>query len=130
MVSRVAECHGIRLAQLGTDGPPLATERDALDVIAAAAEHHADMILIPAECLGHDFFTLRTGTAGQILQKFNNYRLRVAIVGDVSERVQASSAMQAFMLECNRGSNVWFVKDFEQLEDRLRSLGPAGSEPT
>ncbi|HUQ10545.1 MAG TPA: DUF4180 domain-containing protein [Steroidobacteraceae bacterium] len=37
-------------------------------------------LLIDEAELGPDFFDLRTGLAGEVLQKFTNYRVRLAIV--------------------------------------------------
>ncbi len=39
-----------------------------------------DGVLLTEEDLAPDFFNLRTGLAGELLQKFVNYRVRVAIV--------------------------------------------------
>lgn len=37
-------------------------------------------LLLDESQLGADFFDLRTGLAGEVLQKFTNYRVRLAIV--------------------------------------------------
>jgi uncharacterized protein DUF4180 len=37
-------------------------------------------LLLDERQLGADFFDLRTGLAGEVLQKFTNYRVRLAIV--------------------------------------------------
>ena len=66
-----------------------------------------------------DFFDLRTGLAGAVLQKLVNYHLRVAIVGDVTREVAASKAFADFVTESNRGGHVWFVRDEAELEARL-----------
>jgi len=68
------------------DGKKLRTERDAVDLISEA--HSADVIVIPVERLDPDFFKLRTGVAGQMLQKFVTYGKRIAIIGDISRRVE------------------------------------------
>jgi hypothetical protein len=45
--------------------------------------------------------------------------VRLAIVGDVSAYVAASTALRALVLESNRGNQVWFVADFDELDNRL-----------
>ncbi len=95
------------------DGPKLRTDRDAADVIAEALPF--EWIVIPVERLDTDFFRLRTGVAGQIVQKFVNYRRRVAIVGDVSQYVNASPAFRDFVLEANRGTDLNFIENIESL---------------
>lgn len=124
MVQRHYDLHGIRVVELMADGAPLRNDRDALDVIAAAAEHRADVVVIPIERLDEDFFRLRTGIAGQVIQKFLTYRLRLVILGDISKHVQQSSALRDFVYECNSGADVWFVTRAEELSQRLQ---PAAS---
>jgi hypothetical protein len=100
------------------DGPLLCGERDALDLIGEAWGHGATWVAVPAERLHDDFFSLSTGVAGEIAQKFVNYRLGLAIVGDVSRFTEASSALRAWVLESNRGDHIWFVRDLEELAAR------------
>ena len=100
------------------DGPLLRGERDALDLIGEAWGHGATWVAVPAERLHDDFFSLSTGVAGEIAQKFVNYRLGLAIVGDVSRFTEASSALRAWVLESNRGDHIWFVRDLEELAAR------------
>lgn len=53
------------------------------------------------------------------MQKFANYRVGLAVVGDVSAHVEASEALRDFVRESNRGQQVWFVADDAELETRL-----------
>jgi hypothetical protein len=62
---------------------------------------------------------LRTGVAGEIVQKFVMYRVPVVVLGDISGRLAASSTLRAFVYEANRGKNVWFVADESELDSRL-----------
>jgi hypothetical protein len=103
-----------------SDGEKLRTDGDAVDVISEASGQDAQLIVIPVERLDPDFFRLRTGVAGQILQKFVTYGRRVAIVGDISKQVEESSALRDFVVESNRGDHIWFVETIADLERRLR----------
>ncbi len=85
----------------------LRTDRDAVNLIAACAGK--ETIVIPVEDLDEDFFRLRTGVAGAMLQKFVNYRKRVVIVGDISRWTEASDAFRDFVIEANRGKDIQFV---------------------
>lgn len=105
------------------DGEPLRGEADALDLIAAAWAAGAAWVAVPVHRLHDDFFRLRTGVAGEMAQKFVNYRLGLAIVGDVSRHAAAGSAFPAWVHESNRGTHLWFVDDLAELAARL---GPAG----
>jgi hypothetical protein len=103
------------------DGPPLVSGADALDLIGEALEAGAESIVVPVQRLTDDFFELSTGVAGDIVQKFANYRRRVAIVGDISRHVANSSALRDFVYEANRGAQIWFVATPEEFEQRLRA---------
>ncbi|QRX65011.1 DUF4180 domain-containing protein [Dysgonomonadaceae bacterium zrk40] len=54
-----------------------------------------------------DFFDLKSGIAGEILQMFSNYRTRLAIVGDFSKFSRKS--MKDLIFESNNGGNINFV---------------------
>jgi hypothetical protein len=99
-----------------SQGSPL---RDAGEVLGDAFYHEAAWVAVPAQRLDPDFFRLRTGVAGEFLQKFANYRIRLAVVGDVSRQVSASDAFRDLVRECDRGTQCWFVPDLETLAERL-----------
>jgi hypothetical protein len=55
--------------------------RETTDIAAAlGAGMDGGGLLLDESQLGADFFDLRTGLAGEVLQKFTNYRVRLAIV--------------------------------------------------
>jgi hypothetical protein len=101
------------------DGPKLSNECDANDLLSAAFEHSATLVAIPVERLSDDFFRLNTRLAGEVVQKFVNYKVRLAIVGDISRQIAQSKALHDFVYEANRGQPLWFVKDMAELEARL-----------
>lgn len=103
-------------------GPPIATESDALDLIGAAFLG-ATTVAVPAERLDPAFFALGTRFAGEVMQKFVNYRLRLVVVGDISGHLADSAALRALVAESNRHGHVWFVPDLAALDDRLRAAG-------
>lgn len=115
----VTELHGMTLLTYAGDGPKLRDERDAVDVVAAAMEHGAELVVLPVERLDEDFFKLRTGVAGAMVQKFVNYQVRVTVLGDVAAYTGASTALRDFVYESNRGSQLWFVEDTTALDARL-----------
>jgi hypothetical protein len=116
----VPETHsGIRILNYAPDGHKLRGERDAVEIIGTAMEHGADMAVIPAERFDDDFFRLGTGIAGEMVQKFATYRLRLAVVGDISRHLAASSALRDFVRETNRGDQLWFLPDAGELGERL-----------
>ncbi|MGA5699382.1 DUF4180 domain-containing protein [Peterkaempfera bronchialis] len=119
MPDTLQHINGTPVLVCAADGEPVRGERDATDLIGEAFHHDASWIAIPADRFEDDFFRLHTRVAGEIVQKFANYRLRVAIVGDISRHTAASSALRDFVRESNRGTQLWFVSDTEALRDRL-----------
>ncbi len=116
------ELSGIRVFEVPASGPQLRNGTDAVDLMSAASEYRATFIVIPVERLGDDFFDLRTCMAGEMAQKFAMYGRRVAIVGDISRRIAASKSLAAFVIESNRGHNLWFVHNLQEVADRLASI--------
>ncbi|RFZ89344.1 DUF4180 domain-containing protein [Shinella sp. WSJ-2] len=110
---------GTKALLLPADGPLIAVEADGNDVIGEAFSADAQFIVIPVERLGPDFLRLETRLAGTILQKFVNYHLRCAIVGDISAELDASKALRDFVRETNKGRAIWLVESLEDVREKL-----------
>lgn len=104
---------------LDEEGPPIEGGRSAVDLVGKALSIGAGLVAIPTARLAPGFLTLRTRMAGEAIQKFVTYRIRVAIVGDIAGAVAASDALRDFVRESNRGRHVWFVPDLDALAARL-----------
>jgi hypothetical protein len=111
--------HGVRVLECAADGPLFRNERDAVDIVGSALSARANLVVIPVARLAEGFFSLKTRIAGEMMQKFVNYEIRVAIVGDITRHVAASDALRNFVRETNRGKQVWFVADKAELDSRL-----------
>ncbi len=118
----LSERHGVRVFTCAPDGPALGSDRDALDLMGEGWSHGAALIAIPVERLSPAFFDLKTRVAGEIVQKFGTYGWRIAILGDISSHIAASDALRAWVAECNRGRQVWFLQSAAELDERLRDL--------
>lgn len=105
------------------DGPPLAGEQVALDLLGEAFGAGADVLVVPIERLAPEFFRLRTGVAGAVVQKFVNYRVRLVVLGDVSAHVEAGGPLADWIRETGRGREIWFVADEAELDRRLAAVG-------
>ncbi|NOU89768.1 DUF4180 domain-containing protein [Paenibacillus sp. LMG 31460] len=92
--------------------------QSALDLMATVQyETGCDRIILNRSALSEDFFDLKTRLAGEILQKFINYRKKVAIVGDFS--VFSSESLKDFIYECNKGKDIFFLSNEEEAIDKL-----------
>ena len=118
MADILTQYDGVTALVCDTDGPTIATVQDALDLIGAALSQ-AEVVAVPATRFDDAFFTLSTGLAGEIMQKFVNYQLRLVIIGDLSRQLESSSALRALVHESNRGQHIWFVADHDELRTRL-----------
>ena len=96
-------------------GPP-----DALDLIGDAGYQGAAWVAVPVERFDERFFELSTRVAGDIIQKFVQYRVGLAVVGDISRHTAASSSLRDFVRECNRNRQTWFLNDADELRERLK----------
>ena len=100
---------------LTIDGKTIATEADVLDIIGELYGTGHDTVVIPVARLSPDFFRLSTGLAGAVLQKFTDYQLRVAIVGDISAYTEKSAPLRDFVRESNRRGQVRFLASEAEL---------------
>ncbi len=101
-------------------GDKITNAQDILDMMASA-QYQCECIgmVLYKESLNESFFDLKTGLAGEILQKFSNYRFKLAIVGDFSH--YTSKSLKDFIYECNKGNMVYFKED---LDSALSALAP------
>lgn len=119
MTGTIDTMHGTRLLLCADDGPVLAGDQDATDIVGEAISNGAGLVVLPVSRLDDRFFSLRTGLAGVITQKFAIYRRRLAVVGDITARVDASPTFRDFVVEANHGDQLWFLPDLAALEQRL-----------
>lgn len=92
--------------------------QSALDLIATVKyETGCEAMVLPKSALSEDFFRLPTGLAGEVLQKFINYHMRLAVVGDYSG--YTSKNLKDFLYESNKGSAVLFLADEAEAVTRL-----------
>ena len=95
---------------------------DLVDLVGEALGGGAELVVIPTDALDPAFFDLRSGVAGELVQKCATYGLRLAIVGPLPAVARSSRAFNAFVSESNRGSQVRFEPDV--------SPGPASGGPS
>ena len=125
MPPKVYELHGTRIFECPEEGSPMGNAQDSVTLIGNARSQNATLIAIPVARLAPDFFRLRTGMAGDMLQKFVMYGVRVAIVGDISQQIAGSTALRDFVIESNRGNSIWFVAGPAELDSRLAGQSAA-----
>jgi uncharacterized protein DUF4180 len=122
MADRLAHIHEIPVLLADPDGPVMRTEADALDLVVATGHYGADAewLVLPKCRLPTEFFTLSTGFAGTVTQKFVTYGIGLAILGDISAHLRGPVA--DWVRESNKGRHLWFVTDQAELAELLGKL--------
>ncbi|MFH8384126.1 DUF4180 domain-containing protein [Kitasatospora sp. NPDC018058] len=118
MADTVQELSGVKVLVCDPAGPAITTVQDALDLIGATYVG-AEIVAVPADRLDDRFFVLSTGFAGEVMQKFVNYHVRLVVIGDISRHLEASSALRSLVHESNAAGHIWFLPDTEVLTARL-----------
>lgn len=80
MTYTLIENNGKTYIECLADMAPIASERDALDLVALCGENETHRLMLHSEHLPPAFFDLKTGLAGDVLLKFSNYRVKVVAV--------------------------------------------------
>ena len=93
-----------RVLTLPADGPVIASEADAIDVLGDAFGQEAELVEIPVQRLDPEFFRLRSGLAGAITQKFAQYGVRLTVVGDISRWTAEPGPVADWVREANEGA--------------------------
>jgi len=94
------------VAEVAVNEMLLAVPEDVNDLLGNAYYQGFDGMIISADKISPRFFDLKTRLAGEILQKFSTFQMRLAIVGDFS--VFPSESLKSFIYESNRGGLIHF----------------------
>ena len=94
------------VAEVSANDMLLTAPEDANDLLGNAYYQGFDGMIISADKISPRFFDLKTRLAGEILQKFSTFRMRLAIVGNFS--TFTSESLKSFVYESNRGSLIHF----------------------
>lgn len=106
------------IAVIQSSGLIIADLQTAIDfAMTVSYNTGAHNLVIPKECVAEDFFVLSTRLAGDILQKYVNYGIRLAVVGDFSH--YTSKPLHDFIYESNHGTNFFFVSAVEDAIEKI-----------
>lgn len=97
---------GLTFLEIRSEEQFINNVQDVPDLFGELYGQYYDGIILYERNITTDFFDLQTKLAGEILQKFSNYRIRLVIVGDWSK--YTSRSLEAFICESNRGKTVNF----------------------
>lgn len=96
----------LEIAEVTASAIIINTAEDGLDLLGNLYYQGFERIVIYEKNITPAFFELKNGLAGEILQKFSNYRIRLIIVGNFN---YTSQSIKDFIYESNKGKQVNFL---------------------
>jgi hypothetical protein len=115
---RVDQQGSSRVAVISSPDILIKDVQDALDLMSTLQyTDNCYKFVIHKSNITEDFFDLSTRLAGEILQKYINYQVKIAIVGDF--KGYTSKSLKDFIYESNQGKDVFFVENEQAALDAL-----------
>lgn len=115
MEIKTHQTNNLTIAEIISKNIIITTVEDGTDLVGNLYYQGFDKVVLHEKNITPSFFHLKTRMAGEILQKFSNYKIRLAIVGDFSK--YESKSLNDFIFESNKGSAVNFVPSIEKAID-------------
>lgn len=112
MVIKAHTVGNIQIAEITSDQMIIQSAEDGLDLMGNIYYQGFDKVFLYEQNMTPEFFDLKTKIAGEILQKFSNYRMGLTIIGDFSK--YESKSMKDFIFESNKTGHINFVGTLEE----------------
>ena len=103
----------VNIAEIQSDEELVSSVEKGGDLLAELYYQGFDKIILSVHHLSPQFFDLKTGFAGELLQKFANFRMQLVIVGDVTPF--SNDRFEEFIGESNKSNQVNFAKDVKEV---------------
>lgn len=107
----------IKIAEVVSDEVIIKSAQDGLDLLGDIYYQSFDKVIVYEENITPEFFDLKTKIAGDILQKFSNYRVNLAIVGNFEK--YPGKSIRDFIFESNKTRHINFTGTLEEALERL-----------
>jgi hypothetical protein len=118
---RIDQIEASQIAIVNSAEILIATTQDAIDLMATVRHlYGCNKMIINKAVIAEGFFDLKTGIAGDILQKYTNYNMKLALIGDFS--VYQSKSLTDFIRESNKGNQILFLPTVEMAIDKLHNI--------
>jgi hypothetical protein len=106
-----------KIAEVNSEEILINNSEEGLQLLVDLYYQDFDKIIIHEKNITTDFFDLKTGIAGEILQKFSNYRVRLVIVGEFKK--YPGQSFKDFIFESNKGKQINFLDSVELGVEKL-----------
>lgn len=115
--TEIVDFNGAKILNVTSEEIVINKVQDALDLMADGYYSNVQRIIVKEENLAPEFFDLSTRIAGEILQKFSNYNVMLAVVGDFKK--YKSENLKDFIFESNKAGRIIFVPTVEEAKAKL-----------
>jgi hypothetical protein len=85
------------------------TPQDIMALLVTGAQNETNLFILNEKNFSAAFYDLKTGIAREVMQKFAEYHLKAAIVGNFKKITHGK--FREFIEETNKGSQVYFTDD-------------------
>ena len=119
MQIKTHQIKGRSIAEIVSPGYIITNQDEGINLIGDLYFQGFDRIIIHQANIYPDFFKLKTGVAGEVLQKVSNFRMSMFIVGTFDKF--PSKSLHHFIEESNKGRLVNFVESTENALQILRN---------
>lgn len=117
MKIEIHEQDGDKIAEVIADQVLISTAEEGLQILVDLYYQDFDRMILHEKNISDEFFDLRSKLAGEILQKFSNFRVRLAVVGDFGK--YPGQSIKDFIFESNKGRQINFMTSLAEAKDRL-----------
>jgi hypothetical protein len=117
MEIKITSINDINIAELVSDDVVIKNVQGALDLMVNCSVKKASRLIINEKNIIPEFFDLKTGILGEILQKFATYDFRLAVIDDFSKF--ESKSFKDFVYESNKTGRISFVSSMEEAKKRI-----------
>lgn len=98
----------------------LCSEQNISDVISICFQYDINKLILHSKILSEDFFNLKTGLAGIMLQKFINYHIKVALI--LNDEIILNERFKEMIMESNKGNSFRTFNNIKDGEKWILSL--------
>jgi hypothetical protein len=118
MKIEIHKTNGVEIAEIIADELVITSTEDGSDLAGSVYFQGYNKVIIYEKNIIPAFFDLKTGIAGEVLQKFSNFRIRLAVVGNWS--LHTNVRIQEFISEINKFGHINFTETKEEAVRRLQ----------
>lgn len=106
-----------KIAEVISDEILIHDAEDGLQLLVDLYYQGFDKVIVYEKNIIPEFFDLKTRLAGEVLQKFSNYRVQLVIVGEFGK--YPGQSIKDFIFESNKGRLINFHSTLEEAKEKL-----------